>query len=147
MARGRFLLWGFRPPREVALGALGSLERRVMEVVWERGAVSVRDVHARLNGLAYTTVMTTMDRLFKKGMLERSKQGRAFLYSAIASREEIGQAVAADIVDGLLHESPGSAQPLLSSLVDVVSARDRQLLDELERLVRDKRRRLRRGEG
>ena len=144
MAGSRYLPWGFRPPRDVALGALGSLERQLMEVVWRHGAVSVRDVHGKLGTLAYTTLMTTMDRLYKKGMLKRSKKGRAFLYSATASREEIGQAAAADIVEGLLHQSPGAAQPLLSCLVDVVSARDRQLLDELERLVRDKRRRLRR---
>ena len=147
MVKKRFMLWGVRAPREVASGALGSLERQVMDVVWRRSPVSVRDVHAELGLLAYTTLMTTLDRLYKKGLLDRQRQGRAFIYSASASREELGRAAAADLIDGLLHQSPGAAQPLLSSLVDVVSARDRQLLDELERLVRDKRRRLlRRGQ-
>jgi hypothetical protein len=61
---------------------LGPLEMQVMNVAWSVGRCSVRDVVERLNSkLAYTTVMTTLDRLFKKGLLEREKSERAFLYS------------------------------------------------------------------
>ena len=120
---------------------LGSLEREVMAVVWNLDEVSVRDACARLkSSVAYTTVMTTMDRLFKKGLLARRKAGRAFLYRAAATREEIDGAVAAEIVQGLLQRDGSGPLPILSSLVDAVSDRDRALLDELERLIHEKRR-------
>ena len=102
--------------------------------------ISVRDACACLgSAVAYTTVMTTMDRLFKKGLLARRKSGRAFLYRAAATREEIEGAVAAEIVQGLLQRDGSGPLPILSSLVDAVSDRDRALLDELERLIREKR--------
>jgi len=96
--------------------------------------------------VAYTTVMTTMDRLFKKGLLSRRKIGRAFVYSATATREELEGAVATELVQSLLNRDNAEPLPILSSLVDAVSERDRALLGELERLVREKRRALDRRE-
>lgn len=138
----RFLFWGFKQPHELLENSLGSLERDVMDLAWERGEASVRDACDRLGAaVAYTTVMTTMDRLFKKGLLTRRKVGRAFVYRPTASREEVQGAVAAELVQNLLHRE-GAPLPVLSSLVDAVSNRDRTLLDELERLIREKRRSL-----
>jgi predicted transcriptional regulator len=148
MARRRFLFWGFRPPRDLLGARLGSLERRVIEIVWGGGEVTVRDAHARLGGkVAYTTVMTTLDRLYKKGLLSRTKRARAFAYSARATREELDAIVASDVVSGLLSDDWSAPIPFLSNLVDEVGRRDRALLDELERLVRSKRRQLDRGAG
>jgi predicted transcriptional regulator len=90
--------------------------------------------------VAYTTVMTTMDRLFKKRLLSRRKVGRAFLYRAAATRKELEGAVATELVQSLLQRPGQESLPILSSLVDAVSDRDRTLLDELERLIREKRR-------
>ena len=121
---------------------LGTREREVMAVVWHGGEISVRDACERLGrSIAYTTVMTTMDRLFKKGLLSRRKVGRAFMYAAAATLEELEGAVATELVQGLLQRNGGEPLPILSSLVDAVSDRDRALLDELERLIREKRRR------
>jgi predicted transcriptional regulator len=72
--------------------------------------------------------------------LTRRKVGRAFVYRATASRAEIEGAVATELVHSLLQRE-GEPLPVLSSLVDAVSDRDRALLDELERLIREKRRR------
>jgi predicted transcriptional regulator len=139
--RRRFTFWGFKSPHELLEKSLGSLERDVMALVWGRGDTSVRDACDELGAaVAYTTVMTTMDRLFKKGLLARRKIGRAFVYSAAASRAEIEGAVASELVHSLLQRE-GEPLPVLSSLVDAVSDRDRALLDELERLIREKRRR------
>ena len=139
--RRRFQFWGFKSSHELLENSLGSLERDVMALVWRRGDVNVRDACDELgSGAAYTTVMTTMDRLFKKGLLTRRKVGRAFVYRATASRAEIEGAVAAELVQSLLQRE-GEPLPVLSSLVDAVSDRDRSLLDELERLIREKRRR------
>ena len=134
-----FLFWGFKSSHEMLENRLGTLERDVMAVVWTAPEVSVRDVCARLESVAYTTVMTTMDRLFKKGLLGRRKVGRAFVYRAVATREELQGAVASELMQSLL-ERQGAPLPLLSSLVDAVSQRDRALLDDLERLIREKRR-------
>ncbi|MFC6880007.1 MULTISPECIES: BlaI/MecI/CopY family transcriptional regulator [Actinomadura] len=74
---------------------LGELERTVMEVLWARKdagrrAATARDVSRALAGdrdLAHTTVMTVLDRLAKKGFLERERDGRAWRYDPVASRE------------------------------------------------------------
>jgi predicted transcriptional regulator len=143
--RRSFLFWGFKSSREILENSLGALERGVMEIVWARGEVSVRDACARFGqGVAYTTVMTTMDRLFKKGLLTRRKVGRAFVYAAAASRDAVEGAVATELVHSLLQRE-GEPLPVLSSLVDAVSDRDRDLLEELERLIREKRRALNRS--
>jgi len=136
-----FLFWGFKSSHEIFEGSLGALEQDVMRVVWASSEISVREVCTRLGSpVAYTTVMTTMDRLFKKRLLTRRKVGQAFVYRAVASREEIEDAVAAELVDSLLRRHADEPLPVLSSLVDAVGDRDRSLLDELERLVREKRR-------
>lgn len=136
-----FLFRGFKSSQEILDSHLGALEREVMAVVWARGEINVREACVHLDSaVAYTTVMTTMDRLFKKRLLNRRKVGRAFVYSATATRDEMEGAVATELVHGLLQRNGGEPMPILSSLVDAVSDRDRALLDDLERLIREKRR-------
>lgn len=149
MSLTRFVLRGFRRPGEVVRNALGDLERRVMDVLWRCDAeCSVRDVHAHFGReLAYTTLMTTLDRLHRKGVLARRREGRAFLYRPLFTREQFEEQVATDMIDGLLGFASGPPQPVLMSIVDAVSRRDHELLDELERLVREKRRELKRRRG
>jgi predicted transcriptional regulator len=136
-----FLFWGFKSSHEILEKSLGALEREVMAIVWQQGEINVRDVCARLEStVAYTTVMTTMDRLFKKRLLSRRKIGRAFTYQAVVTRKELEGAVATELVQSLLQRSNNEPLPILSTLVDAVSDRDRALLGELERLIREKRR-------
>ena len=84
--------------------------------------------------------MTTLARLYKKGFLNRRKEGRAFFYSPRFTQAELERGLAEDVIDGLL--SAGTVEPVLACIVDAVSDRDRELLDELERLVQEKRRTL-----
>jgi len=143
-----FLFWGFKSSREILESRLGVLERQVMNVVWDAGEINVREACERLGAaVAYTTVMTTMDRLFKKRLLARRKVGRAFVYAAAATRDQLEGAVASELGQSLLHQHGGEPLPLLSSLVDAVSDRDRALLDELERLIHEKRRAADRGQS
>lgn len=145
MKTTRFLLRGFRRPREIAGFALGKLERQVIEEIWRLGEVSVRDVHRAFDErVAYTTLMTTLDRLFKKNLLDRRKDGRAFLYSALVSREDFDRGIKADVIDGLLGYGADEVEPVLACIVDTISDRDRELLDELDRLVQEKKKELRR---
>lgn len=125
--------------------ALGHLETTVMDILWARGECSVHDVIGRVERpLAYTTVMTTLDRLYKKGLLHRRKQERAFLYSARWSRPEWELQRAGDWLAGFLAGPQPSSELLVSCLVDAVSQQDEALLEELERRIRLKRRELQR---
>lgn len=143
MRHKRFLLWGFKPPAELVSAGLGTLEQQVLDIVWGGGDVTVRDVHAQIGGsIAYTTVMTTLDRLYRKGVLDRTKPARAFVYAATGTRKEFEDSIANDLVSGLLANQWPAPLPFLSNLVDAVGERDEALLDELERLVRMKRRQL-----
>ena len=117
-----------------------------MEILWSNGDSNVRDVVEKLERpLAYTTVMTTLDRLYKKGLLRRHKSERAFLYSPSLSRREWEEKRTADFVAGVLANSPRSGELLVSCLVDAVSQQDAALLDEMERKIRLKRKELDRG--
>ncbi len=127
--------------------ALGPLEIRVMGVVWTGGEYSVREVAEQLDRpLAYTTVMTTLDRLYKKGFLTRRKAERAFLYSPRLPRREWERKIAGDLLKGFLAGLGNSREQLVSFLVDAVGQHDEELLAELEKKIRTKRRKLlRRG--
>jgi BlaI family transcriptional regulator, penicillinase repressor len=91
-------------------------------------------------------VMTTMDRLFKKGLLDRVAEGRAFRYTPRLSSEELLRGRALDGIRQLLGSNDTSALPL-SYLVEALSAHDAQLLDELQLLIEQKRRELNSGES
>jgi predicted transcriptional regulator len=136
----KFLLRGFSRPREAIIASFGKLEREIMEAVWQCEKVSVRQVCLALDDrIAYTTVMTTLDRLYKKGLLTRRKEGKAFLYSPRFSPEELERNLAEDVIGGLLDTETDNVEPILSCIVDAVSDCDRELLDDLERLVQEKR--------
>ena len=122
---------------------LGPLEERVLDGLWARGSATVRElVEDGYQDLAYTTLMTTLDRLFKKGLLTRSEQGRAFRYTPRFSHDELHRQAASDAFRQLLDSSPASSLPL-SFLVEILGERDTRLLDELRELVERKRRELR----
>jgi BlaI family penicillinase repressor len=121
---------------------LGPLEQRVLDGLWSKGNATVRElIEHCCPELAYTTVMTTLDRLFKKGLLTRSEEGRAFRYAPRFSQEELHREAASQALRQLLDASPPSSLPL-SFLVEILGERDVQLLDELRELVEHKRREL-----
>jgi predicted transcriptional regulator len=123
--------------------SLGPLEIAVMEILWERGESNVHDVVEKLDRpLAYTTVMTTLDRLYKKGLLSRHKSERAFLYSTRQTRLEWEHKRAGEFVAGFLDGPEAAGELLISCLVEAVGQKDAALLDELERKIRMKRKEL-----
>lgn len=128
---------------------LGSLEFELMQILWGHGDGNVRDVVRRLSRpLAYTTVMTTLDRLFKKGCLRRRKTQRAFVYSPRFSQQEWERRRANHLVAGFLEGPRPSRELLLSCLLEAVGEHDSALLDKLEKKIRARRRELlRRGQA
>ena len=120
-------------------GWFGKLERRVLEALWRRGPSAVRDLQDSFPETAYTTLMTTLDRLHRKGVLDRAKDGRAFVYTPRFTRDDLRAGLAERALHTLLGDDAARVRPLLSFLVDAVTRGDREALDELEQLVRQKR--------
>src|SRR6202171_3359059 len=114
-----------------------------MEILWKRGDCTVHDVIENLDRpLAYTTVMTTLDRLFKKALLDRRKDERAFIYSPRLSRKEWEEKRAGNLLAGFLAGPKPSGEILISCLVEAVGQHDEALLDELEKKIKLKRKEL-----
>jgi len=136
----------FRLLRRSPNARLGPLEQRLLQAIWDRGSATVRELlsDCKLN-LAYTTVMTTLDRMHKKDLLARVPEGRAYRYSPLQTAEDFQRAAARQAIDELL--GAGAATASLSHLVEAVSDHDKQLLDELLRLVERKRTDLKRAEN
>lgn len=125
---------------------LGPLERKILEAVWSRDGKSLTVRELLADGkisLAYTTVMTTLDRLFKKGLLQRTEEGRAFRYSAQCAPTEISRLVAVAGMRRWIESSQPSSLPL-SYFVEAITSHDARLLDELRVLVEQKRQELKR---
>ena len=113
-------------------------ELAIMDVIWDRGEATVRDVHDALSSrrkVAYTTVMTLMNILATKGHLTRRLDERAYVYSPTRPRHQAVARLVSDFVDRVFS---GSAQPLLLHLVkhEKLTAAERaelrRLIDELE---------------
>lgn len=124
--------------------ALGELELTVMTRIWQDGPLSARQLQAGLRDkdsltARLTTVQTTLERLVRKTLLKREKYRHAFIYSAQINRAEYMGRMMGDVVQ-LLHD--GKASTLLSSFVNVAAGIEDSALDELERMIREKRRQL-----
>jgi predicted transcriptional regulator len=118
---------------------LGPLEQKILEAVWARGNATVPELHAASSEYAYTTIMTTLDRLSKKGLLTKELEGRKFRYSPAFSRNELQRVTAGQVLRGLLDRANASHEVLLSHFVDVVGDIDPGLLDELLVTIEEKR--------
>lgn len=117
----------------------GDLEYAVLSALWNLGVASGPDVHRAVGeprGLVYTTIAKVLDRLREKSLVRRKRIGRSFTYQAIAGRETVTQARARDIVTRVLGDAP---LPAMAALVDAVEAVDPELVDELERMVAERR--------
>ncbi|MGB8010793.1 MAG: BlaI/MecI/CopY family transcriptional regulator [Terriglobales bacterium] len=113
---------------------LGPLERRIHNAVWMRGTATVREVlEDGTIWQTYTTIMSTMDRLFRKGLLDRVLEGKAFRYSARYSPEELERVAAVHGIRQLLGSEYATLH--LSYFVEAVGTLDEKLLDELQALV------------
>jgi predicted transcriptional regulator len=118
---------------------LGPLESDIMDVVWDAGEVTVRDVHRTLNErrpIAYTTVMTTLGRLTDKGLLRRTEDQPAHRYSALVSREEYASSTVKSVVDWLVQHFP---DPAVAYFVDKVEKEDEEVIERLREAIDQRR--------
>ena len=118
----------------------GALELRVLDALWARRApATVRDLEPAFAGMAYTTIMTTLDRLYRKGVLTREKHGRSFIYAPRLSREHLVLSVAGDALEAILGARAAEYRPMVSFFLDAVRNEDRDVLDTLDLLIRERR--------
>ena len=128
-----------RPGKKGLELRLHELEATIMNVVWSKGLVSfavsdVLSVLEKQREIAYTTVMTTVVRLHEKGLLERERDGRRYLYSPKLSREEFLESTARTVLEGAVD-----GQQAMAMLVEKVSAASTDELDALEALIQQRR--------
>ncbi len=131
---------------QLSMGArVGPLERQVLSVLWGRGSATVQDVidYGDIRR-AYTTVMTTLDRMYRKRLVDRvvRPRSRAFRYTPRLTQAEWERATAVETIRQVLRLGTPATRPL-SYLVEAVSEHDVALLDDLERLLEEKRQKLR----
>ena len=116
--------------------SLGDLEREVMEVMWSRGEASVRAVLETLNavgdrGRAYTTIMTVMGNLVRKGLLLRRREGRTDIYRVALARESYADVRARQEIEALVSRYGDVALAHFAREVDRLSPKHRRELREL----------------
>ncbi|MNK37111.1 Transcriptional regulator BlaI [compost metagenome] len=130
----------FKPDANGPESVLGDLETAVMEAGWSLGEFGIKDVHDALKdrAIAYTTVQTTIERLYRKGLLSRLGRGRSFVYSPAVNREEFLAGVAKRMLDSLFGNFN---EPTMASLVDVLEAQNPEALDRLAQLIDERRKR------
>lgn len=128
------------PRRKHSLAdVLGPLEAEIMEVVWDSGDVTVRDVHQTLEDsrpLAYTTVMTTLGRLADKGLVERIEAQPAHHYRAAVTREQYARSTVKSVVDWLVNHFP---DPAVAYFIDRVEKEDDRVIERLRDAIDQRR--------
>lgn len=130
----------FRPDRHGVRKVLGDLEAEVMELIWSRPAhqgITVREVFEVLyerRHRAYTTVMSTMARLARKGLLRVEKEDQPYVYHPTMTHDAFVERFVGRILDDLLVNFSGVALDRLGALTDPQAAdRAQHLLDEIAR--------------
>ena len=118
---------------------LGDLELQVMEILWKDGGMTVRELWSKeaFGERAYTTMMTTMDRLYRKGLLCRKSEKKAYLYWPSQKREEYWRTVSQEIMQNLMRLGGAST---LTAFVDAATVDDEENLELLEALIQKRKR-------
>ena len=113
---------------------LGPLESAVMDRLWKRGSATVRDIVddlARTRSLAYTTVMTIMTRLHAKGLLQRVREGKTYVYRPAFTKEEHRERISREMVRGLVNEFGDVALAQFAAELDGVDVGHRATLQRI----------------
>lgn len=127
----------FKLAEEGLTHIFGELEARLVEAVWDLNEASVQDVINHLGGdLNYKTTMTVLNRLVDKGVLQREKSGRAFLYSAMTTRHDLLAGVFDRMVRGMLNTE--FREIALAQMVETAQSLDPQILDDLNALIQQR---------
>ncbi len=128
-------------PHKAGLGrVLGDIEKPVMDVLWDRDEVTGREVFeevSRGRPLAFTTILTVLDRLLKKGLIRRTKRGRLFVYTAAMSRDDFVRQVSHEVLQGIMDISASSAATFF---VDILYKASPEEIERLSKLIEERKR-------
>ena len=137
-SKPRITVNGFKTAAHGTERVLGTLESAVMELLWREPGLTVREVQGRLErdrAAALTTVLTTLDRMYRKGYMLREKEGKAFVYSPRYPRREFERRLIREVLGALLGDFKAGT---LTEFVDILG-NDKEALDQLVTLAREKR--------
>jgi predicted transcriptional regulator len=107
-----------------------------MQIVWREKSTTVKQVHRRLqdnperSDIAYTTVMTTMTRLAEKGILNRRRDGLAYIYTPAVTKDDFELMMVRRVLDGLMDDYEDET---IDYLLDYLARRDPQRLQKMQR--------------
>ncbi len=125
----------FSPLKEGVSKALGPLETEIMKILWQDKRSTVKKVHRKLSqqrDIAYTTVMTTMGRLAEKQVLDRHREGLAYVYTPAISEEEFVTMVVHQVLDGVLDDFSDIA---VDYMIDYLAEHDPDQLRRLKQSI------------
>lgn len=125
----------FSPSKDGLVKVLGPLETDIMQIVWQDERSTVKKVHRKLSQqreIAYTTVMTTMSRLAEKGVLNRHREGLAYVYTPAISEDEFVTMVVQQVLDGLLEDYSETA---VDYMIDYLARKNPGELRRIHRLL------------
>ncbi len=129
----------FKPSQQSMINAISNAERPILELLWQKGPLTGREIydHVRQSRpAAYTTVLTLIGRMVKKGSVRRRQAGGLLVFEAAMERSEFENTVAAVVMKRILEISPSSA---ISTFVEAVSEWDESKLDEVMEIIEKKR--------
>jgi len=115
---------------------IGRLERAILEILWENQGIPGREIHQRIlkeRKLAYTTTLTVLDRMVKKGTVIRKREGSLFLYYPSLKKDEFERQVASTVIKGIYEIAPF---PAISVFVDLLSTMDESEVKEIIRQIK-----------
>jgi predicted transcriptional regulator len=136
MAQGSKPEFRFKPAEGGLVKVLGPLETEIMQIVWREKFTTVKKVHQLLQTqreLAYTTVMTTMTRLAEKGVLERVRDGLAYVYTPAITKRDFETMMVHRVLDGLMDDYE---EETITYLLDYLKERDPQRFEQLTKKLR-----------
>ena len=125
----------FSPTKDGLVKVLGPLETEIMQILWEDERSTVKKVHRKLSqqrDIAYTTVMTTMSRLAEKGVLNRHREGLAYVYTPAITEDDFVTMVVQQVLDGLLDDYSETA---IDYMVDYLARRNPSELRRLQKAL------------
>ena len=126
------------------LNSISNLEAEIMKIIWEKGKVTVREVHENMlrkeieskeeGFIPYTTVMSTMTTLAEKRLLKQDKTAKTYIYSAAVDKKELSKSIIKSVSDKLLEESTkGMVSRFLSDSKNISKDGINKLLKEIDK--------------
>ncbi len=136
MGQGRKPEFRFKPAEGGLVKVLGPLETEIMQIVWREKFTTVKKVHRVLQDqrdIAYTTVMTTMTRLAEKGVLNRRRDGLAYVYAPAITKRDFEAMMVRRVLDGLMDDYE---EETITYILDYLAERDPKRFEQVTKKLR-----------